>query len=112
MRRTLRPSAMMVAAAVLVVLTAAPLGLSETVSQDDDIQAWDLPKATPLACGHAIAQGNGRGTEEIMGSDAWLFEARPAPSAAWIRGPKVERKHRKHGEAPLDKSFTALTLRD
>ena len=85
-----------------------------TVSEDDDFQARDLPEATPVACGHAIAQGNRGGTDqEIMGSDASPFRGEACPKCGMdSRGPDVEGEHREHGEEPLDKRFTALALRD
>jgi len=84
------------------------------LSEDYDLQAWDLPEATPVARGHAIAQGNRRGTDqEIMGSDACPLRGEACPKCGMDpRGPEVEGEYRKHGEEPLDKSFTALPLRD
>lgn len=55
-------------------------GPPEQSSEDDDFQARDLPEATPVARGHAIAQSNRRGTDQqIMGSDARALRGEACP---------------------------------
>lgn len=50
------------------------------ISEDDDLQAGDLREAAPVAGGHAITQGNRRGTDQkIMGADGRPFRGEDCP---------------------------------
>ena len=85
---------------------------SERSSQDEDLQARNLPEAPPVARGHAIAQSDRRGTDEqIVRSDARAPRGEICPErSVEARGHEVEGEDRKDGEKALHEDLPALAL--